>query len=93
MSETDIQQTARFTREFLVMSLVPWMEKCVVEWNENVAFVCLLADSMYSSPTVFLESSPSVAIVFVYASIIWLAIAVSRTNTCTFFIPFPIKHI
>ncbi|KAJ7492750.1 ER-golgi trafficking TRAPP I complex 85 kDa subunit-domain-containing protein [Mycena latifolia] len=36
MSETDIQQTARFTREFLVMSLVPWMEKCVVEWNENV---------------------------------------------------------
>ena len=37
MEEKDIQQTARFTREFLVMSLVPWMEKCVVDWNENVS--------------------------------------------------------
>ncbi len=36
LGETDIQRTARFTREFLVMSLLPWMEKCVVEWNENV---------------------------------------------------------
>lgn len=36
MEEKDIQQTARFTREFLVMSLIPWMEKCVNEWNENV---------------------------------------------------------
>jgi hypothetical protein len=39
MAETDIQQTARFTREFVVMSLVPWMEKCVLEWNENVCSV------------------------------------------------------
>lgn len=38
MEEKDIQQTARFTREFVVMSLVPWMEKCVVEWNESVRF-------------------------------------------------------
>jgi hypothetical protein len=38
MEEKDIQQTARFTREFLVMSLIPWMEKCVVDWNENVIF-------------------------------------------------------
>jgi ER-Golgi trafficking TRAPP I complex 85 kDa subunit len=38
MEENDIQQTARFTREFLVMSLIPWMEKCVVDWNENVTF-------------------------------------------------------
>ena len=37
MSEKDIQQTARFTREFVVMSLLPWMEKCVVEWNEQVS--------------------------------------------------------
>ncbi|GAW06029.1 hypothetical protein LENED_007922 [Lentinula edodes] len=27
MNEKDIQQTAKFTREFLVMSLIPWMEK------------------------------------------------------------------
>jgi hypothetical protein len=37
MSEKDIQQTARFARELLVMSLIPWMEKCVIDWNENVS--------------------------------------------------------
>lgn len=36
MSENDIQSTARFTREFLVMSLIPWMERNVIEWNEIV---------------------------------------------------------
>lgn len=36
MNEKDIQQTAKFTREFLVMSLIPWMEKCVLDWNESV---------------------------------------------------------
>jgi hypothetical protein len=36
MSEEDIKQTAKFVREFVSMSLVPWMEKCVADWNENV---------------------------------------------------------
>lgn len=36
MNDPDIQQTARFVREFVTMSLVPWMEKCVNDWNENV---------------------------------------------------------
>jgi tRNA A37 threonylcarbamoyltransferase TsaD len=36
MNEEDIQQTAKFVREFVSMSLVPWMEKCVADWNENV---------------------------------------------------------
>ena len=36
MNEQDIQQTAKFVREFVSMSLVPWMEKCVSDWNENV---------------------------------------------------------
>ena len=36
LSPDDIQQIGRFVREFVTMSLVPWMEKCVVEWNENV---------------------------------------------------------
>ncbi|CCM05178.1 uncharacterized protein FIBRA_07387 [Fibroporia radiculosa] len=36
LSEGDIQQTGKFVREFVVMSLVPWMEKCVIDWNENV---------------------------------------------------------
>lgn len=37
MSDADIQKIARFTREFVVMSLVPWMEKCVLDWNEAVS--------------------------------------------------------
>ena len=36
LTQDDIQQIGRFVREFVTMSLVPWMEKCVVEWNENV---------------------------------------------------------
>jgi hypothetical protein len=38
MEENDIKHTARFTREFVVMSLVPWMEKCVLDWNETVRY-------------------------------------------------------
>lgn len=36
LSDRDIQQIAKFVREFVSMSLVPWMEKCVTDWNENV---------------------------------------------------------
>ena len=36
MCEPDILETARFVREFVTMSLLPWMEKCVVDWNETV---------------------------------------------------------
>ncbi|KAJ7900204.1 ER-golgi trafficking TRAPP I complex 85 kDa subunit-domain-containing protein [Mycena olivaceomarginata] len=36
MSDKDIQQTARFTREFLLMSLIPWMEKCVFSSNRRL---------------------------------------------------------
>ena len=36
LSDNDIQQISRFVREFVVMSVVPWMEKCVMEWNESV---------------------------------------------------------
>jgi hypothetical protein len=42
MGEQDIQHTAKFTREFVVQSLVPWMEKCVNEWNEIVNVYCYL---------------------------------------------------
>lgn len=43
LTEGDIQQTGKFVREFVVMSLVPWMEKCVMDWNENVGalFSCI----------------------------------------------------
>jgi hypothetical protein len=36
LGEQDIQRTAKFVREFVSMSLVPWMEKYVADWNENV---------------------------------------------------------
>ena len=36
LTQEDIQQIGRFVREFVTMSLIPWMEKCVVEWNESV---------------------------------------------------------
>ncbi|KAF8913001.1 ER-golgi trafficking TRAPP I complex 85 kDa subunit-domain-containing protein [Gymnopilus junonius] len=49
MEEKDIQQTARFTREFLVMSLIPWMEKYVVEWNENFSSTRRLPSRLFSS--------------------------------------------
>lgn len=38
MTESDAQSTGKFVREFLTQSLVPWMEKCVIEWNEAVNF-------------------------------------------------------
>jgi hypothetical protein len=42
LCKQDIQQIARFTREFLVMSLLPWMEKCVLDWSETVCSHTLL---------------------------------------------------
>ncbi|KAF6766545.1 ER-golgi trafficking TRAPP I complex 85 kDa subunit-domain-containing protein [Ephemerocybe angulata] len=62
MDEKDIQQTARFTREFLVMSLIPWMEKCVVEWNENYSSTRRLPSRLFSSTRrLFGSPSPSPA--------------------------------
>ncbi|KAG6818052.1 hypothetical protein H0H87_009207 [Tephrocybe sp. NHM501043] len=62
MSEKDIQQTARFTREFLVMSLLPWMEKCVVDWNEVFSSTRRLPSRLFSSTRrLFGSPSPSPA--------------------------------
>ena len=38
LTQDDIHQIGRFVREFVTMSLLPWMEKCVVEWNESVRY-------------------------------------------------------
>lgn len=58
MEENDIKHTARFTREFVVMSLVPWMEKCVVDWNETFSSNRRLPSRLFSS-TRRLFGSPS----------------------------------
>ncbi|KIK70846.1 hypothetical protein GYMLUDRAFT_235261 [Collybiopsis luxurians FD-317 M1] len=60
MNEKDIQQTAKFTREFLVMSLIPWMEKCVLDWNENFVSTRRLPSRLFSSTRrLFGTPSPS----------------------------------
>lgn len=40
--QSDIQQTSKFAREFVVGCLIPWMEKNVLEWSEAVGL-----DSQY----------------------------------------------
>jgi len=55
MVENDIQQTARFTREFVVMSLVPWMEKCVLDWNENVRISVFTSRRLLSNKRLFVD--------------------------------------
>lgn len=37
LSDEDTVNTARFIREFVTQSLVPWMERSVMEWNEIVS--------------------------------------------------------
>ncbi|KAF9076140.1 ER-golgi trafficking TRAPP I complex 85 kDa subunit-domain-containing protein [Rhodocollybia butyracea] len=60
MNEKDIQQTAKFTREFLVMSLIPWMEKCVLDWNESFVSTRRLPSRLFSSTRrLFGTPSPS----------------------------------
>ncbi|KAI6119835.1 ER-golgi trafficking TRAPP I complex 85 kDa subunit-domain-containing protein [Pisolithus croceorrhizus] len=49
ISEGDIQRTVRFTREFVVMSLVPWMERRVIEWNEVYSSSRRLPSRLFSS--------------------------------------------
>ncbi|KAI0348507.1 hypothetical protein BDW22DRAFT_1350734 [Trametopsis cervina] len=49
LSDNDVQQFSRFTREFVVMSVVPWMEKCVMEWNESYSSSRRLPSRLFSS--------------------------------------------
>lgn len=65
LSPEDVKQFARFVREFTTMSLVPWMERCVGEWNETVSWIhscgmyCILTSSSMLRPVAFpRDSSP-----------------------------------
>ncbi|KAH9937068.1 ER-golgi trafficking TRAPP I complex 85 kDa subunit-domain-containing protein [Fomitopsis serialis] len=49
LSEADIQQTGKFVREFVVTSLIVWMEKCVIDWNENFSSSRRLPSRLFSS--------------------------------------------
>ncbi|KLO17070.1 hypothetical protein SCHPADRAFT_959188 [Schizopora paradoxa] len=59
MSEGDVKETARFVREFVTMSLIPWMEKCVVDWNEVYSSNRRLPTRLFSTTRKFFGSSYS----------------------------------
>ncbi|KAF8349763.1 ER-golgi trafficking TRAPP I complex 85 kDa subunit-domain-containing protein [Amanita rubescens] len=79
LSEGDIQQTGKFTREFVVMSLVPWMEKCVLEWNENFSSTRRLPSRLFSS-TRRLFGSPSPSPVLTHTASSSVASLSSRSS-------------
>ncbi|PCH33758.1 hypothetical protein WOLCODRAFT_60797 [Wolfiporia cocos MD-104 SS10] len=49
LSEGDIHHISKFVREYVVMSLIPWMEKCVMDWNENFSSSRRLPSRLFSS--------------------------------------------
>lgn len=73
MCEIDIQETARFVREFVTMSLIPWMEKCVVEWNENVSDITWSTKHIFQPLLVFFVSQTSIAALLDNPEIVRLA--------------------
>lgn len=36
MTEADTQAVGKFVREFVTTALLPWMERNIIDWNENV---------------------------------------------------------
>ncbi|KAF8575503.1 hypothetical protein K439DRAFT_1419748 [Ramaria rubella] len=49
LTDPDVAQFARFVREFVTMSLVPWMERCVLDWNETYSSTRRLPSRLFSS--------------------------------------------
>ena len=88
MNDEDIQQTAKFVREFVSMSLVPWMEKCVADWNENVTpFLTYLVPYVDSCMLpVRLDTTATFPSFFLHSSSVWLWDSVSCTFPPTYFI-------
>ncbi|KAG9222665.1 hypothetical protein CCMSSC00406_0004579 [Pleurotus cornucopiae] len=62
LGEKDISQTAKFMKDFVVASLVPFMEKCVQDWNESFSSNRRLPSRLFSSTRrLFGSPSPSPA--------------------------------
>ncbi|KAI0036617.1 ER-golgi trafficking TRAPP I complex 85 kDa subunit-domain-containing protein [Vararia minispora EC-137] len=59
LSDSDIQKIAKFVREMVTTSLTPWMEKCVMEWNENFSSTRRLPSRLFSSTRRLFGSSPA----------------------------------
>lgn len=83
LCEGDIQNIGRFTREFVVMSMVPWMEKCVADWNESVGSFLHSASSVLIFLLVFVISSATVPSVFINSTFVWVWIFSKPVHTNT----------
>ncbi|KAG8699356.1 hypothetical protein FRC09_006668 [Ceratobasidium sp. 395] len=57
MAEEDLQSTNRFVREFVTQSLIPWMERNVVEWNEAYVATRRLPSRLFSTTRRFFGTS------------------------------------
>src|SRR6202040_3961427 len=88
MNERDIQKTAKFVREFVSMSLVPWMEKCVADWNENVTPSSQIHESyVYSCMLpVCLNATATVASFFLDSPSLWHWNNIARTTADACFV-------
>ncbi|KAF8525181.1 ER-golgi trafficking TRAPP I complex 85 kDa subunit-domain-containing protein [Hysterangium stoloniferum] len=49
LTEEDMAQFAHFVREFVTMSLIPWLERCVLDWNEAYTSTRRLPSRLFSS--------------------------------------------
>jgi len=71
LTEQDVAQFARFVREFVTMSLVPWMERCVLDWNETVRLQITAFTRVLNRSQVFLHPATTFETVLVNTSPIW----------------------
>jgi len=53
MTEADAQAVGKFVREFVTTALLPWMERNIIDWNENVRLCFIVLDLLadYRSST------------------------------------------
>lgn len=77
MIETDLESTAKFVRELVVESLIPWMGKCILEWNEAVSDLFTppwlqdLIERMFLCDLVFVVSKVTLPIILFHSTIVW----------------------
>ena len=87
MIEADLESTAKFVRELAVESLIPWMGKCVLEWNEAVS-IPFAPPSLRASPDVcircgllvFLISETSFPTILFYQTIVWYRVGLELSR-------------
>ncbi|THH11203.1 hypothetical protein EW145_g824 [Phellinidium pouzarii] len=61
MCDSDIQAIAQLVRELVTTGLIPWMEKCVINWNEAYSSNRRLPSRLFSTTRKFFGSSYSTA--------------------------------